>query len=189
MAEGKLNSKIHRTQVCTILLLYKHVTYVLLFQTLPCICVYATMIEQDIREFSDVLNTHRLRCNRLSKCPNGIPDDLFMLPQLKGTTAKPSETSYWISFRLFLGARSYLCSADKDVFYAATIIYYTQKSLFYPDKFQDSANALLMLYFGFQQDSISVENCDTVFHVLIQHMHWRCICWELWAISDTLIMN
>ena len=52
--------------------------------------VYATMIEQDIREFSDVWNTHKLRCNRLSKCPDGIPDDLFMLPQLKGTTAKPS---------------------------------------------------------------------------------------------------
>ena len=64
-----------------------------------------------------------------------------------------------------------MCSADKDVFKAATINYYIQKPLFYPDEFQDAANTLLMLYFGFQQDSISVENCDTVFDVLIQQMH------------------
>ena len=134
--------------------------------------VYAGMIEQDIKELSDLWNTHRLRCNRLSKCPDGIPDDLFRLPQLQGTSTKPSRDDALCFIVLaFLGTRSYLCSADKDVFEAAAINYYTQKPLFYPEEFREAANALLMVHFGFHQDSISVVNCDTVFDILIQHMH------------------
>ena len=153
--------------------------------------VYARMIEQDIKEFSDLWNTHRLRWNRLSKCPDEIPDDLFRLPQLQGTSTKPCcDDTFNFIVLAFLGTRSYLCSADKDVFEAATIHYYTQKPLFYPEEFREAANALLMLYLGFQQDSISLENCDTVFDILIQHLHWKMhICWELWAICDILIQH
>ena len=61
-------------------------------------------------------------------------------------------------------------SADKDVLEAVTTNYYTQKPFFYPEEFQEAANALLV-YFGFQQDSISVENSDTAIDILIHHMH------------------
>ena len=115
-------------------------------------------------------STHRLHCNRVSKCPDGIPDDLFRLPQLQGTSKKACCDDV-LNFIVLAPLRSYLWSADKDVFEAVTINYYTQKPLFYPEEFQEAANALLMVYFGFQQDSISVENCDTAIDILTHHMH------------------
>ena len=44
-------------------------------------------------------------------------------------------------------------SADKDVFEGAITNYYTKKPLFYPEEYREAADALLMVYFGFEQDS------------------------------------
>ena len=44
--------------------------------------VYESLLEKALDEFKV---SHRIRKNRLSGCPSGIPDDLYTLPEINGT--------------------------------------------------------------------------------------------------------
>ena len=47
--------------------------------------VYESLLEKALDEFKVRWNSHRIRKNRLSGCPSGIPDDLYTLPEINGT--------------------------------------------------------------------------------------------------------
>ena len=46
--------------------------------------VYGNLIAASLNDFKERWNSHRIRHNRLSGCPSGVPDDLYTLPHLTG---------------------------------------------------------------------------------------------------------
>lgn len=46
--------------------------------------VYESLIEEALNAFKVRWNAHRIRENRLSGCPSGVPDDLYSLPEING---------------------------------------------------------------------------------------------------------
>ena len=46
--------------------------------------VFEPLLSQDVNEFKEWWNTHRIRRNRVSNCPHGVPNDLYHLPHLNG---------------------------------------------------------------------------------------------------------
>lgn len=49
--------------------------------------VYGELIEASLNDFKARWNSHRIRHNRRSGCPSGVPDDLYTLPHLTGMHA------------------------------------------------------------------------------------------------------
>ena len=47
---------------------------------------YETLIEKALTEFKERWNAHTIRPNHLSGCPSGVPNDLYNLPEINGTT-------------------------------------------------------------------------------------------------------
>ena len=133
--------------------------YIIICHTYVCMYLCSVDLGWSFPSATRPCSTHRLHCNRVSKCPDGIPDDLFRLPQLQGTSKKACYDDV-LNFIVLAPLRSYLWSADKHVFEAVTINYYTQKPLFYPEEFQEAANALFdgVLWFS-------------------ARLHF---CWKLW---------
>lgn len=42
------------------------------------------LLQEDLKEFVEGWNSHRMRKNRLADCPQGIPNDLHAMPQQFG---------------------------------------------------------------------------------------------------------
>ena len=47
--------------------------------------VYGLLLRKSLNDFKDRWNSHRIRTNRVAGCPDGVPEDLYNLPQLYGT--------------------------------------------------------------------------------------------------------
>ena len=43
--------------------------------------VLVTMLEQELSDFVAYWNSHRIRRNRSTECPTGIPEDMFDMPE------------------------------------------------------------------------------------------------------------
>ena len=48
--------------------------------------VYELLIKSSLDDFKARWNSHRIRCNKVAGCPEGVPDDLYNIPQLNGMT-------------------------------------------------------------------------------------------------------
>jgi len=46
--------------------------------------VYGPLLKNSLDDFKARWNSHRIRLNRVAGCPDGVPEDLYNLPQLNG---------------------------------------------------------------------------------------------------------
>lgn len=46
--------------------------------------VYGPLLKRSLDDFKVTWNSHRIRLNRVAGCPDGVPEDLYNLPQLNG---------------------------------------------------------------------------------------------------------
>ncbi len=60
--------------------------------------VFLPLLERELREFVRYWNSHPLRRNRVAECPQGIPDDLYDMPDNYGgeNYLKPVDVSLWM---------------------------------------------------------------------------------------------
>ena len=65
--------------------------YILCQKLLYCCCnrsclayVVLVPLKKDLAEFIETWNSHLIRKNRLSECPNGVPNELYEFPSLYG---------------------------------------------------------------------------------------------------------
>jgi len=60
-------------------------TYIQCAHNRQCLAaVFLPLLERELRDFVKHWNSHRMRDNRRAGCPNGIPDDLFDMPEQFG---------------------------------------------------------------------------------------------------------
>jgi hypothetical protein len=45
---------------------------------------YYHIINQELQDFKEDWNSHRIRKTHGARCPGGVPNDLFHLPQITG---------------------------------------------------------------------------------------------------------
>lgn len=59
--------------------------------------IYAPLLQNALDDFRARWNSHRMRPNKKAGCPTGVPDDLYNLPHLTGTTSycKPIDYKIW----------------------------------------------------------------------------------------------
>ena len=46
--------------------------------------VYGLLLKRSLDDFKVRWNSHRIRPNKVAGCPDGVPEDLYNLPQLNG---------------------------------------------------------------------------------------------------------
>ena len=49
--------------------------------------VYGPLLKRSLDDFKVRWNSHRIKLNRVAGCPDGVPEDLYNLPQLNGMMA------------------------------------------------------------------------------------------------------
>ena len=49
--------------------------------------MYMPLLRKELREFVEEHNAHRIRKQRGKKTPQGIPEDVYSFPELKGMVA------------------------------------------------------------------------------------------------------
>ena len=60
-------------------------TYIQCAHNRQCLAaVFLPQLERELWDFVKHWNSHRMRHNRRAGCPNGIPDDLFDMPEQFG---------------------------------------------------------------------------------------------------------
>ena len=61
--------------------------------------VFLPILERELQEFVQYWNSHPLRRNRLTECPQGIPDDLYDMPNQYGREdhLKTINSSVWMN--------------------------------------------------------------------------------------------
>ena len=60
--------------------------------------VFLPLLEKELRQFVRYWNSHLLRCNRMTDCPQGIPDDLYNMPGHFGgeNYLQPVDAALWM---------------------------------------------------------------------------------------------
>ena len=64
--------------------------------------VYGHLLKKDIREFVVMWNTHRMRANKHTNCPQGVPDDLYFFPEIHGKCVQQLSVEGTIYMYMFL---------------------------------------------------------------------------------------
>ena len=152
-----------------------HVTHTLLCRY-SLAYVYAQLLHQDLVEFVEIWNNHRLRKNRLANCPLGIPNDIHRLPHKYGMShlgLLEILPVYYIFVTLHCtGTTNYLRTpVDVDVFHEAVHQFCAAKPQFYPVEFSLLADAVLAQEMNMVHSDITHANCDAVFRTLTEFIN------------------
>ena len=104
-------------------------------------------------------NCHRIRPNRIAGCPPGVPNDLYLLPNITG---KQSSAMACIP-----GTVSYKKGTNFDVWTHCYIEHAHKPKPFYPEEFKAGAVAILERDFNLCEDEITLENAESIYMHLI----------------------
>ena len=47
--------------------------------------VFEPLLRKALEDFKDLWNNHKIQRNKVARCPHGVPDDRYLLPQLNGS--------------------------------------------------------------------------------------------------------
>ena len=119
--------------------------------------VFAPLLNEALVDFKVRWNAHRIRRNKVAGCPHGVPDDLYLLPQLNG--------NIWIltCFSVIItGVRSYKHPLDLPVWAHCYLEHAYKPDPFYPEEF-DSAACAILAQINMSQSDITVSNSKYVY--------------------------
>ena len=114
--------------------------------------VYGLLLKQSLDDFKARWNSHRIRRNRVAGCPDGVPDDLYNLPQLNGMTLIITVIYIMVITSVHLGTRSYKQELDLEVWVYCFLEYAQNAPSFYPDEFRMAADSILCELHTTRQD-------------------------------------
>eukprot|EP00731_Ephydatia_muelleri_P023454 Em0015g1037a len=104
--------------------------------------VFGPLLQQELKEFKDMWNCHRIRRNRFAACPCDVPDDVYNLYSFMG--------------------EDYRQSIDPGLLAHCMVHCAHNAPPFYPPEFQVLADNLLSDLF-LTQGQITVHNCKAVY--------------------------
>jgi hypothetical protein len=109
------------------------------------------LIESELNEFMEEWNTHKIRANSRSRLPSGIPNDLYDMPSTYGVVDHIQDVDHTI----------WMYAMEKE-----------SRAIpkFYPSRFKLQADDLLQFCLNMKQSDINVENWESVYLFLINHM-------------------
>ena len=130
---------------------------------------YAHILEEELSDFQTEWNTHRMRKSYGSRCPSGVPNDLYNLPDLTGDTVlfvhNCNITDIYI---ILLGAENCLCSdVDGELFVRAWLEYAAGTPTFYPSCFKEVLDDYLLSTLAMEHHSITLNNAAAVYRHLV----------------------
>ena len=124
-----------------------------------CRVCFLPILKEALVEFKHQWNTHRIRQNKVARCPHGVPDDLYHLPQLK---VVDTFKLYICWFVLISGVKVYKQPLDLSVWAHCYLEYAYKPTPFYPDEFYSAACAVLV-QLNMNCSDITVSNSKSVY--------------------------
>ncbi|KAL5494029.1 hypothetical protein EMCRGX_G015298 [Ephydatia muelleri] len=111
--------------------------------------VFGPLLQQELKEFKDMWNCHRIRRNRFAACPCDVPDDVYNLYSFMG--------------------EDYRQSIDPGLLAHCMVHCAHNAPPFYPPEFQVLADNLLSDLF-LTQGQITVHNCKAVYLYMVYEL-------------------
>ena len=103
--------------------------------------MYGLLLKRSLDDFKARWNSHRIRPNKVAGCPDGVPEDLYNLPQLNGMISIDCDDLHTSSYSI--GTRSYKQSLDFEVWAYCFLEYAQNAPPFYPEEFRIAAESIL----------------------------------------------
>lgn len=130
---------------------------------------YYHILEDELHSFQTDWNTHRIRKSHGARCPGGVPDDLYLLPQLNGMHVIVNLIRYNFPTDINdTGSNDCKCTdIDGEVWLIAYASYAEVPQGLYPAEFKSQADVVLQSTFAIEQSQITIDNADMIYRHLV----------------------